>query len=131
MPSNWGDEFDEELKKDNRVKVGFLFNYMQMSRVLTEIEETAREWDDKYPKQELLKIWGSDMAIIFVLFTLSYNILVVATGLFFIFYGHILIQISKTWKRFHYSGWKYWGMTLLALIVLFAIAWFVRGLIFG
>lgn len=131
MASGWGEDIDEELKHNKRIKVGFLFNYMQMGNVIKQLDEETGEWDSKYPKSELLKIWGSDIFIIFVLALFSYKILIAATGLFFIFYGHILIQVFKVWRRFQYSGWKYWIMTILTLIVAFVLAAFLRGLIFG
>lgn len=131
MASAWGDDIDEELKQNKRIKVGFLFNYMQMGNIIKQLDEETREWDSEYPKSELLKIWGSAMFIIFVLALFSYKILIAATGLFFFFYGHILIQVFKAWRRFEYSGWKYWLMTLMTLVVIFIAAYFLRGLIFG
>lgn len=131
MRSRWGDDMDEELQRDEKIKVGFLFNYMQMGNLLKRIEEETREWDDKYPKSELLKVWGSVMAIMLVLFTLSYNVLLIATGLFFFFYGHILVKVYGVWKRFQYSKKVYWGMTIGALAVAFVLGWLFRSLIFG
>lgn len=131
MRSRWGDDMDEELQKDEKIKVGFLFNYMQMGSLLKRIEEETKEWDEKYPKSELLKVWGSVMGIMLVLFTLSYNVLLIVTGLFFFFYGHILIQVYGVWKRFQYSKKVYWGMTIGALAVAFVLGWLLRSLIFG
>lgn len=131
MRSRWGDDMDEELQRDEKIKVGFLFNYMQMGNLLKRIEEETREWDEKYPKSELLKVWGSVMAIMLVLFTLSYNVLIIATGLFFFFYGHILIKVYGVWKRFQYSKKVYWGMTIGALVAAFVLGWLFRSLIFG
>lgn len=131
MRSRWGDDMDEELQRDEKIKVGFLFNYMQMGNLLKRIEEETREWDEKYPKSELLKVWGSVMAIMLVLFTMSYNVLLIATGLFFFFYGHILVKVYGVWKRFQYSKKMYWGMTIGALTVEFVLGWLFRSLIFG
>lgn len=131
MRSRWGDDMDEELQRDEKIKVGFLFNYMQMGNLLKRIEEETREWDEKYPKSELLKVWGSVMAIMLVLFTMSYNVLLIATGLFFFFYGHILIKVYGVWKRFQYSKKVYWGMTIGALVAAFVLGWLFRSLIFG
>lgn len=131
MRSRWGDDMDEELQRDEKIKVGFLFNYMQMGNLLKRIEEETREWDEKYPKSELLKVWGSVMVIMLVLFTLSYNVLLIATGLFFFFYGHILVKVYGVWKRFQYSKKVYWGMTIGALAVAFVLGWLFRSLIFG
>lgn len=131
MRSRWGDDVDEELQRNEKIRVGFLFNYMQMGGVLKRIEEETREWDARYPKSELLKIWGSVMAIMLVLFTLSYNILLIVTGLFFFFYGHILFQVYGVWKRFQYAKATYLGMTAGGLAVTFALGWLFRSLLFG
>lgn len=132
MQSRWGDDIDEELQhEDKKIKVGFVFNYMQMSGLLKRIEEETKEWDAKYPKSELMKIWGCDMLFLLILFTLAYGPLIVATGLPIFFYGHILIQISGVYKRFQYSRAAYWGLTLCALAAAFFAGYFLRGLIFG
>ena len=52
-------------------------------------------------------------------------------GFFYFFYLYIIIQIFGVWKQFHYSKAAYWLMTVGALAINFAIAWFIRGAIFG
>ena len=131
MRSRWGDEWDEELQRDTKIKVGFVFNYMQIAKLCKRFEEETREWDDKYPKNELMKMWGSIMCIMMVLCSVTYSILIMATGLFFFFYGHNLFQIYGVWKRFDYSKGTYWGMTLLTLAAELALSFVVKGFIFG
>lgn len=131
MRSRWGDEFDEELQRETKIKVGFVFNYMQIGKLCKRFEEETREWDDKYPKSELMKMWASIMCIMLVLFSVTYNILIMATGLFFFFYGHNLFQIYGVWKNFNYSTGAYWGMTFLTLAAELVLSYFIRGLIFG
>ena len=63
--SRWGDDNDEELKRNEKIKVGFMFSFKGMSHVVRQIEETTKEWDDKYPKTELLKIWANVMLLFF------------------------------------------------------------------
>ena len=46
--SRWGDDIDEELKRKEKIKVGFMFSFKGMSHVVRQIEETTKEWDDKY-----------------------------------------------------------------------------------
>lgn len=129
--SRWGEEYDGELLKEEKIKVDVLFSFKSMTLVLNRIIEETREYDDKYPKSELLKIWASALGVLFFLFLFSYNILICATGLFIFFYGFVLIQVYKAWKRFKYPGGKYWLMTVLALAVEFALARVVQGFIFG
>lgn len=132
MGSRWGDDVDEELQqRHQRLKVGFVFNFMQISKILKRIEEETREWDEKYPKSELLKIWGSTMVFLLIFMTLSYNILIIVTGLFMLLNIIILFQVFGVWKRFHYSVVMYWLMTIVGLAVVFLIGWLLRGLIFG
>ena len=128
---NWGDEFDEELQDKKEIKVGIMFSFKSMNHVLGRIADETREWDDKHPKQELMKIWTNVMVIFLVLFSLSYSVLALATGFFYFFYLYIIIQIFGVWKQFHYSKAAYWLMTVGALAINFAIAWFIRGVIFG
>lgn len=128
--SNWGDDIDEELNRDVEIEVGPMFSFKSMSHVIDRINNETREWDDKHPKGDLMKIWFNVMAIFFVLFTFTYSILAVATGIFYFFYGYVLFQLGKAWKRFKYSGAKYWIVTILTLIVLFAVASVLRSFIF-
>lgn len=127
---NWGEEWEEELQRDEKLKVGLLLSFKSMSLVIQRIEEETREWDDKYPKSELLKIWGSTMVILLFLFTFSYSALIVATGLFFFFYGYVLLQLGKAWKRFKYSAAFYWGITIPALILVLILGINLQTLIF-
>lgn len=128
--SRWGDDIDEELKRNEKIKVGFMFSFKGMSHVVRQIEETTKEWDDKYPKTELLKIWANVMLFFVALFTFTYNILIVVTGILFIFYGMIIVQIFSVWKSFGYPKLKYWLMTLIGLIAAFAAGWGLQSLIF-
>lgn len=133
--SRWGEDIDEELheqKRKGRIKVGFVFNFVQISRLLKRIEEETSEWDKKYPKSELLKIWACDMLFMTIFFTFSYSILIIVTGLFLFFYGFLLFQIAGVWKRFNYSLPAYWLMTLAGLGATFSLGFLLfRRLIFG
>ncbi len=131
--ANWGEAFDEELMQmeKEKIEVGVMFSYKSMSAVIERIANETREWDDKHPKRDLLKIWTNLLPIFFVLFLFSYNVMIIATGIFYFFYGYILIQLFGVWRRFHYSKLQFWGMTVGALSALFAIAWFLRGVILG
>ena len=129
---NWGDDIDEELQqKYEPIKVPLLLSFKSMSLMLQRIEEETREWDNKYPKSELLKIWITALLIILVLVTISYNVLIVATGLFMLFYAYILLQIARVWKRFKYSLGTYWLMTLAALAGVFVIGINLQTLFFS
>ena len=128
--SRWGDDIDEELKKNEKVKAKFMISFKTMNYVVRQIEETTKEWDDKYPKFELLKIWANVLLFFVVLFTFTYNILIVVTGILFIFYGFIIFQIFGVWRSFKYSGIQYWLMTLAGIAAAFGIGWGLQSLIF-
>lgn len=128
--SRWGDDIDEELKKNEKVKAKFMISFKTMNYVVRQIEETTKEWDDKYPKFELLKIWANVLLFFVVLFTFTYNILIVVTGILFIFYGFIIFQIFGVWRSFKYSSIQYWLMTLAGIAAAFGIGWVLQSLIF-
>ena len=52
---SWGDEIDDELKQEKRVKVGFVWNFLSAGTLLRMIEEQTREVTDEYPKCELIR----------------------------------------------------------------------------
>lgn len=128
--SNWGDEFDEELKRDEKIEVGLMFSFKSMSHIIDRIINETREWDEKHPKKDLMKIWINVMIVFMVLFTFTYSVLAVATVVFYFFYGYVIIQLYGAWKRFKYSKGQYWCMTMITLIVLFVITTVIRGYIF-
>lgn len=127
--SNW-DKYDDEIKQDEKIQVGFMINFKKMNVLLERIDQETREWDKKYPKSELLKIWGSIFFMLFVLGVCSYSIFAVATVPFMIFYIYVLFQMEKVWKRFQYSKAQYWIMTLVAIIVVVTAAVLLQGVIF-
>ena len=128
--AGWGDDIDEELKNDEEIVVGFRLGFKGMSFLIDRIVEETREYDEKHPKDDLRFILFNDLVIIAVLVTFSYNILMIATVFFMLFYGYLLIQIGKAWKRFNYSMMQYWLMTIIGLIVAVAVGVLLQGLIF-
>lgn len=128
---HWED-FDEDAKKaDKRIKVGFSVNFKKMSYLIDRIVEETGETDEHYPKDILLKIWGCDMLVFFLLFVLSYGILIVATAPFLFFYGYVLFDLIRAWKRFKYSMKTVWLITVFALVVEIAVAYYLRLALFG
>ena len=77
------------------IKVGFLFSFKSMSMLIQRIEEETGEYDNRYPKRELLKIWANCLVLIFVLACVSHSIFIVATGPFIFFYCYVLFQVIK------------------------------------
>ena len=128
---NWGDDIDEELKRSEKIKVGLLLSFKSMTLVLERLTLETREVDDKYPKNELLKIWGSIMAIFAVLFSFSYSVFMIVTVLFLGFYGYAFFQLAKAWNSFKYSKVQFWAMSLVGIAVDLGIAVLVQGLLFG
>lgn len=128
---SWGDEIDDELKQEKRVKVGFVWNFLSAGTLLRMIEEQTREVPDEYPKRELIKIWASALVVFFLLISVSYSVLLVATLPFVAMYLYLLIQTARVWKQFHYSVATYWLMTVLALAVVVAGGMGLRHIFFG
>jgi len=128
---NWGDDIDEELKRNEKIKVGLLLSFKSMTLVIERLVMETRECDDKYPKKELLKIWASITAIFTVLFTFSYSVFMIVTVLFIGFYGYAFYQLAKAWNSFKYSKLQFWGMSLVAVAAGVGIGTLLQGLIFG
>lgn len=128
--AGWGDDIDEELKKEEEIEVGFCLKFKTMTLIIDKIIEETREYDEKHPKDDLISLLINDLVILSVLVMFSYNVLMIATVFFMMFYGYILIQIGKAWKRFNYSMGQYWLLTIIGLIVAVAIGIVVKGLVF-
>lgn len=129
MATNWGDDLDEELRQKEKVHVGFMINFKNMAYYLERIDEETQEWDDNYPKKELITIWKSAMVCIFVLFALSYEIFAFVMLPFIMFYVYIIMRLGRVWKRFNYPVMFYWLVTVVGLIVMFAVAYAGRSLL--
>lgn len=131
MNSRWGDDIDEELKKKEKISVGFMWNFISMSHMVTRIDQEVGEREGDYPKSELMKMWGSAMVIILILAIFTYSVLMVATLPFLFFYGMLFFKISGALKRFGYPRKGYWALTILLLIVIVAASVAVQHFLFG
>ncbi len=128
--AGWGDDIDEELKNQEEIEVGFCLKFKTMTLVIDKIIEETREYDEKHPKDDLISLLINDLVILSVLVMFSYNVLMIATVFFMLFYGYILIQIGKAWKRFNYPMAQYWLLTIIGLIIAVAVGIVLQGLIF-
>ncbi len=126
---NWGDDYEQSMEKDTQIKVRFMFSFKMMSIVINRISDETKEWDDKHPKQDLLKILANIMVIFTVLFTFTYSFLVAATGIFFLFYIYALFQLFRAWKRFEYSGLVFWLYSVIGIAISFGIGMVLQKLI--
>lgn len=133
MASNrWGEDVDEELTaRKAEARYPFTLNFKTMVTMIDKIADETTEYDDKHPKDQLYKYWGIAMGMIFILILFSYNILILATLLFFGFYGYVIINISKAFKVFGYKKSKYWAITVLTFLAELAIGIFLQSKIFG
>lgn len=129
--SNWGEEFDDELKNYARPRAHFSLNFRYITHMLDRIDEETREWDEKYPKSELMKLWGSVMVLYFILVCLTYSVLIIVTGAFYVFNTYALFHLYGKWKRFKYSKRSFLLMTAVMLMIVFVAGGFVRGMLFG
>lgn len=127
--AGWGDDDYEELKNEE-IEVGIRFGFRGMSALIDRIVEETGEWDDKHPKDDLRFILFNDLGIIAILVTFSHNILMIATLFFLLFYGYILIQLGKAWKRFNYPMGQYRLMSILGLIVAIVLGVVAQRFIF-
>lgn len=126
----WGEEFDEELKNEEEVEVGFRLGFKSMSFMIDRIIEETKEYDEKHPKDDLISILLNDLLIILVLVVFSYNILMIVTVFFMLFYGYILIQLGKAWKRFNYSMGQYRLMSIGGLLLVIVLGIVIQSFIF-
>ncbi len=126
---NWGDDYEKVEEKDTKVKVKFMFSFKMMSIVINRISDETKEWDDNYPKKELLKILANIMVIFTFLFIFTYSFLVAATGIFFLFYAYALIQLFRAWRRFQYSGLVFWLYSIVGIAIAFGIGMVLQKLI--
>lgn len=125
---SWGDEIDEELKNEEEIEVGFCLKFKTMTILIDRIVEEIKEYDEKHPKNELINLFFNDLFILFILVVFSYNVLMIATVFFMLFYGYILIQLGKAWKRFRYPMWQYISMTIISLPIVVFLGLFVQSL---
>lgn len=126
---NWGDDYEQSIEKDEKVKVRFMFSFKMMSIVINRISDETKEWDDEYPKKDLLKILANIMVIFAFLFIFTYSFLVAATGIFLLFYVYALFQLYRAWRRFEYSGWMFWLYTIIGLAIAFGVGMVLQKLI--
>ena len=82
----WGDEYEDKPSQEVKINTGRIISFKSMSTVINKIKDETRDWDDKHPKDDLMAMWTNIMIIYLVLFTVTYSILIVATGIFFFFY---------------------------------------------
>ena len=127
------DAYDSEVAygKDNRLKVGILFSFKSMSLITQRLVEETKDYDDNYPKSELLKIWGCAMMMLFFLFLFSYKLFLMATLPFMFFYAYALMHVFKAWKRFHYKRGGLMLATVVGVILLLAAGIGLQTLIMG
>jgi len=106
-----------------------MFSFKMMSIVINRISDETKEWDDKYPKRDLLKILANIMVIFAFLFVFTYSFLVAATGIFFLFYIYALFQLYRAWRRFEYSGLVFWLYTIVGIAISFGVGMVLQKLI--
>ena len=128
MTNNWGDDIDDELKKKEKLRAGFTWNFISTSVLITRFDQEVGESDENYPKYELSKMWYSTLVVMLVFEILFHSVICIVALPFFFLYGMILIKIARLFKRFGYSTLKHWIVTIIALIAGAAanyLIWFV------
>lgn len=122
MINNWGDT--EEDLQEKKFTVGVMLNFKSMCNLLQEMTEYIGEPNDKYPKNELIKMWINLMVIFLVLFSFTRAALMVITIPFCIFYGYVLVNLYQAWKNFKYSRLQFILGTIITLIIMLVISLF-------
>ncbi|MCQ2497099.1 MAG: hypothetical protein MJ131_10975 [Lachnospiraceae bacterium] len=118
--SNWGDDRDYELEKEERLSCGILLSFKSQLQALNKISDEIRTSDENYPKDCLDNIWLGVMIMLSVFILLTYNIVAIATIPFLAFYGSSLIKLAKTYKEYHYSMTAFWLKTIITLVIIIA-----------
>lgn len=119
---NWGDDTDFEAKAIKDHEGRFTVNFKKIFYDVDEISEKTLEVTDKHPKDSLLKLWAGTMVGLFIFFLIAYQILALVAVPFVAFYLIALFRIAKCWKSFKYSSMQFWGMSITAILVLFALS---------
>lgn len=128
---SWGDEVDEELQQKQEIKVGFPISFKSMINLINLIVETQKEWDEHTPRNSFRRIWAGALLMLFIFFTLTYNVLALATLIFIGFYGYVLIKLGKAYKFFGYSTKGYIATTIVAVALLAVAAFLLQGAVLG
>lgn len=127
----WGDEEEKVSGREEKINYGRIFSFKTMSYAISKIKDETKEHDEKHPKDDLISMWMNIMLVYLILFTLTYNILIVATGVFFFFYFYVLLQMYGAWKQFGYSKAGYWLMTISGILITAVAGTILKGFIFG
>ena len=122
--ANWDNDFEAQQLKEYEGR--FTVNFKKIYMDVDEINEKTLEVNDKHPKDSLMKLWAGTMCGMFFFFLLSYQVLALATIPFLIFYFVALVRIGKCWKSFKYSAGQFWGMSVVGLLAVFALAMVVQ-----
>lgn len=131
MVSKWGEDEEAQQMKKEKISVGFMWNFISMSHMVTRIDQEVGERENDYPKSELMKIWLSAVVIIQILAILTHSVIMIATLPFIFFYALLFFKISGVLKRFGYPRKGYWALTIFLLIVIVAVAVLAQSFIFG
>lgn len=126
---DWGERWDPELSHKEEPVGRVTVNFKKISTDVDEIIDGTVTINDKHPKDELIKEWVGVGIAMFVLLTLSYQVLCIATVPFMVFYFIALIKIAKAWKFFKYNVAVFWIINVVALVAFAILGYFIRGLV--
>ena len=117
--ARWGEDVDYEAQQMKDFEGRFTINFKKIFNDVDEISQRTMEITDKHPKDSLMKAWAGTMVGMFILFLLAYQVFIVITIPFFVFYIIALLRIAKCWKSFRYSPVRFWVMTVGTVAVMF------------
>ena len=116
------EQYDFEAQGMKDIEVPFTMNFKKIFLYVDEVSKRTMEVNEKHPKDSLTKLWVGTLLAMFVCFLLSYLVLIFITIPFLVFYFICLVRISKCWKEFGYSPKFYWGVSILSLLGMIALA---------
>lgn len=124
------DKYDDELQKMKRTEIKASINFKSAYLLIQRVIEEKGEYDEHYPKDGLLKLWGCSMAVMLLLFTFSHSLLTVATIPFMFFYMMVIFKVFNAFKIFGYKrGWLITA-TVIGLCIEAVAGYYIQQLIF-
>ena len=131
LTNGWGDDIDEELQNRKKIEVGFAWNFIGTNAMITRFDQEVGETDGDYPKNQIMKMWASTLAVMLVFALLCHSALVIVGLPFFCLYGMLLFKMAKLLKRFGYPTGAYWAMTVIAVVLMAGANFLLWNVVLG
>ncbi len=125
------DQYDYDVKEnEERPQIPFTLNFKTITAVMQNTQDSLKEWDDKYPKYNLIGLLAGILGIAAILICFTYKALVVATLPMLFFYFLAWRSVFKTWKQCGYSKAAFIIPSIITVCAAAVAGYFVQGIIF-